>query len=153
MGIYSTCVACTGHICCTNQAGNQLIPWILPEEVGTIRSVVGGSCDFFEPPESGEVFGRLKRDASGDCLFLTPNGCSLGDAKPYDCKMFPYDVVRTKVGYYLIRYTHLCPRSEKWDSDLSSVTELALRCGRDYALKHERVAHPYVLIGALEQLN
>ena len=140
-GIYKGCERCTTHSCCKKSAGGYFTPpWVLPIEAMKIKELVGDNIDFFENPKEGETFGRMKRDANEDCIFLTDEGCSLLDYRPYDCKLFPYEVLHTKDGYFLVIYKHVCPNNITFDENYNRIIKLALQHSiPPYALEENEI--------------
>ena len=105
-----------------------MTPWVTASEASNIKKVA--KIDFYIPPtdtplvEKSQI-GRLKRGENGGCIFLTPSGCNIANVRPFDCRLFPFALLKSKQKYYLIRWTVSCPENIVWDEDLDAVLNLA----------------------------
>lgn len=152
---FSKCKECGGR-CCKNlsaffKSGEGGHSWLLPEEAKSISKLTSKDITtFFVHPVDGETFGRMLR-IDGICQFLGQSGCTLGDNRPYDCKMYPYDVLLQKGEYHLIRYTNLCNTCvDGWNDNDEAVRKLAIERAIEYAIDEEEVIpETYVVLEKL----
>ena len=47
-------------------------------------------------------------DGSGTCCFYNNNKCTIYDARPLDCRLFPFDIKRIRKEFCLVVYTNPC---------------------------------------------
>ena len=150
IGVYHGCSNCSTHKCCAHSGGFVLAPyatypWILPEEAAIIAKIVGHS-DFYLPPLHGERFGRLIRDHTDNCPFLLPEGCGIFDHRPFDCRMYPFDILHKNGEYYLIRYTNLCDTNLQFDDNIDQIIEMARPYYKEYSLDEEQLLTTHLKI-------
>ena len=100
----------------------------------------------FVPMGEGYTFraGSLGEDELFSCPVLTENGCILGDAKPFDCRIWPYRIMEIG-GRRAITIASVC--EELYNRPLSQLVGL-LRDGLaaeifSYADSHPEIVKPY----------
>jgi len=86
-GLRFECTQC--NQCCTGAPGYV---WVSKGEIARIAAFVGMS-----PRELTRRYCRnvwwsvsLKERPNGDCVFLTPQGCSIYPVRPAQCRTFPF---------------------------------------------------------------
>lgn len=104
----TTCAAC--QLCCQFDASDIWELPVLPEEaVAAIQKYrpetafvpVGAEQTFAAPPLKGEELYA--------CPVLTEHGCGLSEQdKPFDCKVWPFRLMRTENGAVCISISDLC---------------------------------------------
>jgi Fe-S-cluster containining protein len=103
-GLQFSCSQCGD--CCSGAPGYV---WVNNEEIAAMAALVGMTADAFEEQYVRQVGIRksLKEFASGDCIFLDPvkRGCTIYDARPRQCRTWPF-----------------------WDSNLKSPADWAHTC-------------------------
>jgi Fe-S-cluster containining protein len=103
-GLRFTCSQCGD--CCSGAPGYV---WVNNEEIAALAALVGMSSEAFEVEYVRQVGIRksLKEFSSGDCIFLDPEkrGCTVYDARPRQCRTWPF-----------------------WDSNLKSPADWAHTC-------------------------
>jgi uncharacterized protein len=88
-GLRFTCSQCGD--CCSGAPGYV---WVNNEEIAALAALVGMSVAAFEDEYVRQVGIRksLKEFPSGDCIFLDPatRGCTVYDARPRQCRTWPF---------------------------------------------------------------
>lgn len=86
-------------------------------------------------------FGELKDDELFVCPALTEHGCILGDDKPFDCRIWPYRIM--KIGdIRAIALASIC--TEMYSRPLSELTEF-LKDGLAIKIFNYADAHPQIV--------
>jgi Fe-S-cluster containining protein len=123
---------CKGHNACSSPdatpgAYSPDYRWVLPAETVAIKNFTKlKHSNFYDcPTDRNELFGFLKTKPNGDCIFLTDEGCAIHPVRPFDCKMYPYDILRKDGTHYLIRFTNVCPKGWE-DKNIQKIIETAL---------------------------
>lgn len=103
-----TCAAC--RLCCQFDASDIWeLPVLPPETVKAVKQIkpdteftpFGTECTFAAPALKGEELFA--------CPMLTGHGCGLSEQdKPFDCKVWPFRLMRTKNGKVGIAISELC---------------------------------------------
>lgn len=103
-----TCAAC--RLCCQFDASDLWeLPVLPPETVQAVQTCkpetvfvpVEEECTFAAPPLQGEELFA--------CPVLTDCGCGLSpQEKPFDCKIWPFRLMRTPEGQCVIAVSELC---------------------------------------------
>jgi len=95
------CEECHDHWCCTAQVAFPA-PAISEAEWQQLAEY-SGRRDFAESRPGGL---HLKSRENGYCVFFdTDKGqCGVYPARPFDCRMYPFDFIDTPEGYWWIMY-------------------------------------------------
>lgn len=101
----ASCAKC--RVCCVFDRGDCWeMPLITPElaeiikkEQPDVKIKQTGVCGVFEPD-----FGE---NGLAECPMLTENGCKLGENKPFDCRIWPFRVMK-KGGLLLLTLSPVC---------------------------------------------
>lgn len=85
---------CTGcGQCCTGSPGYV---WVTPEEISQMAQLLNISEEDFSKKYTRKAHGRIalieKRDLKGnyDCVFLKERKCTLYEARPKQCRTYPW---------------------------------------------------------------
>ncbi len=87
-GLKFKCTGCGG--CCTGEPGYV---WLSPEEVDTLANHLGISREKFVQTYTRSIFGQLslREDRiTYDCIFLKDKQCKVYEARPTQCRTFPW---------------------------------------------------------------
>lgn len=88
-GLSFTCSQCGD--CCTGAPGNV---WVNNEEIAALAAAIGEGVEAFEDKYVRQVGARksLKEFPNGDCVFFDgkTRGCSVYDARPRQCRTWPF---------------------------------------------------------------
>ncbi len=94
-GLRFGCIRC--NACCGGAPGYV---WVEPDEIERIAAFLGVAADEFARRYCRRVWWRvsLLECENGDCVFLTPRGCSIYPVRPGQCRTFPFwpDVVKSR---------------------------------------------------------
>lgn len=114
LGTFDLCQKCVNAKanCCSNPSVDS--PMLLPKEAEEISASTGLKIEEFakkidfasmHKDNSLKSLYQMKRTESGTCPFYINSKCSIYDARPLDCRIFPYDIKLEKDGeYYLVYY-------------------------------------------------
>ena len=134
-------------------------PLLYPDDVRLIEAYAGLSADSFSSPSSDQEAGeRLMRTGSGGCYFYRNGRCSVYQARPIDCRLFPFDIMEEEDGRLIwILYTNLCP--VPFDlREFEEARKLLPELG-DRVRRYARARVPgmdeqtFVILGEVEQLQ
>ena len=118
-GTFKFCSDCpSNNNCCVRTRhglGEIANPPLLPNEAAEISAHTGLSVDAFAEGQPGEPL-AIKRTDSG-CLFYKGGKCEIYAIRPFDCKIFPFDIARLDGLFYWIVYTSLCPSESGFEYD------------------------------------
>lgn len=64
----------------------------------------------------------LLKTKDNHCVFYEDGKCS--DCRPVDCKLFPFDIIKKDINYYLVLYSLDCMNSEKLIDEADNIDEL-----------------------------
>ena len=86
-GLRFGCTRC--NLCCTGEPGYV---WVGRNRADAITDFLGLPVREFLSRYCRRVWWRvsLKELANGDCIFLTPQGCSIYPVRPEQCRSFPF---------------------------------------------------------------
>lgn len=87
-GLRFSCTGCGK--CCTGSPG---FVWITPEEMESIAEFLNISLEQFIKNYTRQVGNRyslLEYSKSYDCVFLKNNRCTIYNARPQQCRTFPW---------------------------------------------------------------
>jgi hypothetical protein len=91
-----SCTKC-GRCCRDNEKRGRRI--LLLES--DIRRIHAAGAEGFHETTGQEPFTGLMRMRDGACVFLTPHGCSIYQARALLCRMYPFWVERLDDGYVI----------------------------------------------------
>ena len=133
------CSGCRGACCSLNRPGGVLeTPFVTRRDMDRIAAFTGIGPERFmlrgsggEPwisSSSSGRFGQLKtKDKGYGCIFFDERTCrcSIYEARPVDCRLFPLDVIRLHGEYHLTVHEEMC-----------SIIPSLLKQYVEYALNH-----------------
>lgn len=109
---FSFCRTCTkADRCCTALGPHSDLPApiLTRAEADRIRSRVGKQVrDFVTPVAESRTIVRLVTNADGSCIFHRVGRCTIYDVRPFDCKVFPLDILLINQRYCWVVYTAFC---------------------------------------------
>jgi len=115
-GTYDFCATCPAHLnCCSRvQSGGAIdTPVAMTDEISKLADFTGLDRQSFsnQPDIAGSEVSKLKTGASGSgCIFFDGYQCTVYEVRPFDCRLFPLDVIVDEDGQLCwIAYTTLCP--------------------------------------------
>lgn len=108
-GAYSFCKGCpSDQNCCTGKHVDK--PVLTRDDIARISEVTG--LDAREFCEKSQESLAVMRSVDDACHFYHEGRCSIYDARPIDCRLFPFDVAAATDGSIsLISYNSACPKS------------------------------------------
>ncbi len=103
-----SCARCR-YCCIFTKEDIWEIPFITSELKQYISDNIMRDCTFV-PYRDGHVFKMdFMPDGNAYCPMLVGKGCILGDEKPFDCKIWPFRVMRKKNGKLVLALSTDCP--------------------------------------------
>jgi len=115
-GTFEFCATCpVGINCCfrARELGQVEAPFALEREVGSIAARTGMNIGEFSQVHDGETGEKIRslRSNGNQCIFYKEHRCSIYAFRPFDCRIFPFDIFENSDGsFYWILYLDLCPR-------------------------------------------
>ena len=129
-GTFDFCGSCAANNnCCVRTRhgfGQVANPPLLPHEEVVIAAHTGLRIeDFAEPTVPSGNGVAIKREGEG-CYFYQGGRCAIYAKRPFDCRIFPFDIIERQGDLFWIVYTSLCPINFDSDRYLASAKQ-ALR--------------------------
>jgi len=118
---FAFCVKCpSNNNCCVRKRhGLEEVasPPLFPSEARNIAAKTGLQVDEFSEgyPQSGCGI-VIKRTEAG-CFFYKNGRCEIYSIRPFDCKIFPFDIIRHNSTLHWIMYVDLCPSDAHFSYD------------------------------------
>jgi Fe-S-cluster containining protein len=129
-GTFDICGNCPSHAhCCRRiQTFGQLeAPFLLKKEADTIaKRTATEVADFVDSNESAAGRDNLSlKAAGGKCYFYKNGSCTIYEDRPFDCRLFPFDIIGSREGVlFWIVYEELCPTKFDYMKYFASVKRL-----------------------------
>lgn len=139
----SSCAEC--RLCCVFDKSDIWETPVFTREIMEKLSAENPDSEFI-PKDGGFILKapELKDDELFSCPALTPTGCSLGDEKPFDCRIWPYRIMNIG-GKNAITIASIC--SELYNRPLSQLVSFLEEGLADrifsYAKSHPEIIKPY----------
>jgi Fe-S-cluster containining protein len=107
VAVFGGCSTCRDHACCTKNARDGIIepPFLTSFDQSALRAVI--SCAQFESRDNaitGNTNTFLPSVNPHGCPFYARGKCSIYNARPLDCRLFPLDVKYRDGLLHLILY-------------------------------------------------
>ena len=106
----SLCDSCKKKPCCTDYTS----PLVLPHEYNEIKNSLSDSIEFVNPISINNIpfYELRKKNNSNECVFWNSSSCSIYKNRPFDCKIFPFDIYKINGKYTWIIYS--CNPDSDW---------------------------------------
>lgn len=104
LGCYKDCTDCTLSGECYSHFDKINFPVLNKDELVKIRNLICN--DEFYNKINDNLF-QLKVE-DGKCIFYQNGKCSIYNYRPVDCKLYPFDIIKDGVNYYLVLYFLNC---------------------------------------------
>jgi len=108
------CNTCTTKICCT---GNHVAPPILYlADIARLTNAGYASFALTNIIKEQTVLTLKKKQNSSNCMFFdeTTNQCTVYDNRPFDCKMFPFDLYWDENDNEIYWIVYSCNKNSDW---------------------------------------
>ncbi len=146
-GTFHFCTGCpANNNCCVRvrELGQVDAPFILDQEARNIEAKTGIAVEEFT-----EVFanpGRLQtlalKTENNSCFFYKDRRCTIYAHRPFDCKIFPFDIIEKDDGiFFWIIFLELCPVKFNFDSYFNAAKQLFIESGMTPAELHHFAHH------------
>ena len=112
-GYFKGCDNCIDRCCyLLGDDADGISVGLSSEDIARIKKI-SDKDDVFE---KGNITGimEIKPAANGHCPFVNEHGCTLGDARPLSCKVYPYLILKKRSIFYLARWIDECKTTD-WD--------------------------------------
>lgn len=107
------CETCNHTACCTGFDA----PFLFETDIKKLRQIGKDDEKFIEEVRVADIFVKSlkKKDSSTNCILWDEdtNKCTIYDQRPFDCKMFPFDIMKINGDYRWILFT--CNSKSDWD--------------------------------------
>jgi Fe-S-cluster containining protein len=111
-GTFSFCESCPKETnCCTriSHFGTIEPPFLFPQEREKVASQWPSNSLRHYRTFEGRIIWTLASKEPG-CIFNVAGKCAIYDSRPFDCRLFPFDIRATNSkGLAWVVYTKLCP--------------------------------------------
>jgi Fe-S-cluster containining protein len=110
------CTSCKTQGCCTNSA----VPLVFASDLADLKSINKDNDDFLHNRNVNGVIIKAinKKPNSSVCIFWDEQkGCSIYKQRPFDCRSYPFDILKIDGKFHWIVYS--CnPQSDwKWTEE------------------------------------
>jgi len=110
-GTFKFCLRCpSANNCCVrfrHRLGEVESPPLLRGEQEVISAHTGLNVDVFADTSAVSVL--VVKRADNCCYFYKNGRCTIYSARPFDCKIFPFDIIKYRDQFCWIVYLDLCP--------------------------------------------
>jgi len=111
-GSMTICNECTSKSCCTDFAE----PLLFPSDLKKLDSVKKSGSEYVKEIMIDDIKINVIKKASNSksCIFLNDenNFCSIYENRPFDCRMYPFDIIWINDAYHWIIYS--CSPNGDW---------------------------------------
>ncbi|MDE1724494.1 MAG: YkgJ family cysteine cluster protein [Thaumarchaeota archaeon] len=111
-GSMKICNECTSKSCCTDFAE----PLLFPSDLEKLDSIKKSGSEYVQEImiDNKKINVIKKANDSKSCIFLNGenNFCSIYENRPFDCRMYPFDIIWINDAYHWIVYT--CSPNSDW---------------------------------------
>lgn len=109
LGCYQNCTNCTLSGECCSHFDRINPPVLNKEELIKIRNFISKN-DFYKKISDNLFQLKVENDK---CIFYKNGKCSIYNYRPTDCKLYPFDIIKDGLNYYLVLYLLDCIDTEK----------------------------------------
>lgn len=106
------CETCHHQDCCTN----SVVPLVFSHDLETLKKIGVGDERFIKEIKIGNknVKTIRKKDGSNECILWDSERkmCSIYEDRPFDCKVYPFDILKVGKKYHWIVYS--CNPDSDW---------------------------------------
>jgi Fe-S-cluster containining protein len=106
----SLCDSCKTKPCCTGYTS----PLVFPHEYDEIKKSLSRAIEFVNPItiNNTSLYELRKKNNSNECIFWKSTSCSIYENRPFDCRLFPFDIYKINGKYTWIVYS--CNPNSDW---------------------------------------
>lgn len=104
------CASCKTQGCCTNSA----VPLVFSSDMDDLKSINKATDEFLHDRNvNGTTIKAINKKANSDiCVFWNENKCSIYQHRPFDCRAYPFDILKINGKYHWIVYS--CNPQSDW---------------------------------------
>lgn len=104
------CASCKTQGCCTNSA----VPLVFSSDLADLKSINKATDEFLHDRNvNGTLIKAINKKANSDvCVFWNENKCSVYQHRPFDCRAYPFDILKINGKYHWIVYS--CNPQSDW---------------------------------------
>lgn len=117
------CCSCKSQGCCTNSA----VPLVFSSDLAELQSINKASDEFLHDRNvNGTIVKAVnKKKNSHQCVFWdqTNSKCSIYQHRPFDCRAYPFDILKINGKYHWIVYTCNPHSNWSWTEDYLTLLE------------------------------
>ena len=116
------CGSCKHQNCCTNSQE----PILFSNDVEKLNSIGKNTPNFLQTisVKGTSVKAIKKKQDSQECIFWdNASGCSIYENRPFDCKAYPFDILKINGKYHWIVYSCNEESDWKWSEEYLKMLE------------------------------
>ncbi|MGQ0605667.1 MAG: YkgJ family cysteine cluster protein [Candidatus Nitrosotenuis sp.] len=104
------CGNCKSQGCCTNSA----VPLAFDSDLAELQSIGKATDQFLHDRNvNGSIIKAInKKKNSTECIFWIDSKCSIYGQRPFDCRAYPFDILKINQKYHWIVYS--CNPNSNW---------------------------------------
>ena len=104
------CGNCKSQGCCTDSA----VPLVFDSDFAELQLIDKTSSKFLHDRNvNGNIIKAInKKKNSTECVFWIDNKCSIYNQRPFDCRAYPFDIIKIGSEYHWIVYS--CNPNSNW---------------------------------------
>lgn len=105
------CASCKTQGCCTNST----VPLVFDSDLANLKSINKNNDDFLHDRNVNGIIIKAinKKPNSNVCIFWDEKvGCSIYKQRPFDCKAYPFDILKINEKFHWIVYS--CNPQSDW---------------------------------------
>lgn len=90
-GVHFRCIAPECNLCCSGKAGEGYV-WVTADDMENMAKILDMKFDVFTRKYIRQInwsFSLIEKP-NNDCIFLTDTGCSVYEARPGQCRTYPF---------------------------------------------------------------
>ena len=133
------CDSCDHMSCCTGFDA----PFLFDEDIKKLKDIKKASEEFIEEIRVADttVKSLKKKKDSTNCVFWDSDSknCTIYDHRPFDCKMFPFDIMKIDGEYRWIVFT--CNINSDWEWSEKYLDKLEQDPSFDDIIKNMDIFH------------
>jgi len=117
----SLCGNCKSQGCCTDSA----VPLVFDSDYSDLESIGKATDEFLHDRNvHGNIIKAInKKKNSTECVFWQDNKCSIYHHRPFDCRAYPFDILKIDSKYRWIVYSCNPDSDWSWTEDYLVVLE------------------------------
>lgn len=122
--VFHFCKSCQVNKDCCRSIGSYCrvgAPVLTQSDIPRVKEELGAEYSQFIEVHSDGTHQKtvIKTHPGGGCVFHRDDHCQIYGARPFDCRVFPLDIIRNGERFYWVAYTEFCHKEIDWDKVLT----------------------------------